>query len=166
MTPKHDSMRGWFAAALHEAMARDKSVWCLTGDLGWKMLNDVQHDYPDRFLNCGASETAMLGAAVGLALSGCKPFAYSITPFLIYRPFEWLRNYLNHEGVPVRLVGSGLDDDYQCDGFTHHAHDARELLALQFANIDTYFPCDKSFVPGIVNDMVQSNTPSFLCLRR
>ncbi len=166
MTPKHDSMRGWFAAALHEAMARDKSVWCVTGDLGWKMLNDIQRDYPDRFVNCLASEQAMLGVAVGLALQGKKPFVYSITPFLIYRPFEWLRNYLNHEGVPVRLVGSGLDDDYKHDGFTHHANDARKLMALQFTNIDTYFPCDKTIVPRIVNAMVESNIPSFLSLRR
>lgn len=107
----------------------------------------------------------MVGAAVGATLSGRIVFCYSITPFLLYRPFEWHRNFLQHEGVAVRLVGSGLDNDYAHDGITHHAYDAKAVLSL-FPRIQTHFPTDKSEIPGIVQAMIETDEPSFLCLRR
>lgn len=165
MKPKHDSIRGWFAAALHEEMKTDDRIWVLTGDLGWGMLNDIRDDYPERFLNVGASEQVLLGAGVGLALEGKIPVCYSITTFLLYRAFEWVRNYLQHESIPVRLVGSGFADDYKHDGFTHQPWEVKRVMYL-FNNIVTYFPEKKEEIPMIVKQMIYENHPCFLCLRR
>lgn len=128
-------------------------------------MDNHRSDFPDRFINTGASEQAAAGVCVGLALEGFKPFFYSITSFLLFRCLEWHRNFLQHEGVPVRLVGSGLDDDYKHDGITHHSFDAKAVLAL-FPRIKTYFPSDKSEIPDIVHSMVSMDEPAFLCLRR
>lgn len=163
--PVHDSQRGWFGRALYFEMKANPDVYLLTGDLGYKMFDLHQYHFPMRFINTGAAECAMIGAAIGLALSGKIPFCYSITPFLLYRPFEWIRNYLQHENIPVRLVGSGLDNDYQHDGITHSAHDAKAVLSL-FPNIVTYFPERKELVPDCVEEMVKNSAPSFICLRR
>ncbi len=163
--PKHNSMRGWFAAALHDVMAHDERVWLLTGDLGYGMLDDIRDDFPRRFINVGASEQALVGAGVGLALSGMIPFCYSITPFLIFRPFEWHRNYLHHEMIPVKLVGSGLDDDYKKDGFTHHAHDVTQALGL-VPNIRALYPTKMEQMPEMVNQMCSDPRPYFIALRR
>lgn len=165
MQVKHDSMRGHFAAALHEEMAHNENIILITADLGWGMWNDIQADFPNRFLNVGAAEQVMLGIGIGLALENKIPFCYSITPFLLYRPFEWIRNYVNHEQVPVRLVGSGLDYDYEHDGITHHADDARKALDL-WPKIIKYFPEDKRVMPAVLRHMIDFNLPSFLCLRR
>jgi transketolase len=165
MKPKHDSIRGWFAAALYEEMAKDDRIWLLTGDLGYGMLDDIRDDFPDRFLNCGASEQAAIGIACGLALSGKIPFVYSITPFLIYRPFEWLRNYVNHEKIPVRLIGSGLNDDYKHDGITHHCHDLHTVMTC-FPNIVNWVAYSKEVVPAAVKEMILHNGPSFMGLSR
>lgn len=165
MTPRHDSIRGWFAAELHDHMSKDDRIWCLTGDLGYAMLDKIRDDFPDRFINVGASEQLMIGSAVGLALSGKIPFVYSITTFLIYRPFEWIRNMLQHEGIPVRLVGSGLDDDYKHDGITHQPHEVEEVMEL-FPRILTYWPSIKEEIPEVVEHMIRNDQPSFLCLRR
>lgn len=165
MTPKHDSIRGWFAAALHEEMSKDDRIWLLTGDLGFLMLDSIRDDFPDRFVNVGASEQLLIGAGVGLALSGKIPFCYSITTFLLYRPFEWIRNYVNHERIPVRLIGSGWADDYKHDGITHQPHEGRQVLSI-FPNIAKYFPVTKEEVPMCVENMIKMNEPSFLCLRR
>jgi transketolase C-terminal domain/subunit len=54
----------------------------------------------------------MIGAATGMAMEGKIPVVYSITPFLLYRPFVFLRNYLHHENIPVKLVGGGRNKDY------------------------------------------------------
>lgn len=161
----HPSPRGYFARELYKQMSTDDRIWLLTGDLGYGVLDAMRDDFPDRFLNCGASEQAMLGIAVGLALEGKIPVVYSITSFLLYRPFEWIRNYLQHEGIPVRLVGSGLDDDYKHDGITHHTFDAKAILAL-FPRINTLFPATKEDVPEMLQAVIGLNEPSFLCLRR
>jgi len=163
--PLHDSQRGWFGRALYFEMQKNPNIFLLTADLGFGMFDHHQRDFPDRFINTGAAECAMIGAAIGLALSGKIPFCYSITPFLLYRPFEWIRNYIHHEGIPVRLAGSGLDKDYEHDGITHQSFDARSALRM-FPSIVPYFPECKELVPDYVHHMIESNTPSFLCLRR
>lgn len=161
----HDSIRGYFAAALHDEMKKDDRIWCLTGDLGWGMLDKIRDDFPKRFVNVGASEQLLVGAAVGLALSGKIPFCYSITTFLIYRAFEWIRNYLSHEQIPVFLIGSGLDDDYKHDGISHQPFEVKEVLNV-FPNIHQYYPSVKTQIPRLVHQMIEDNKPAFMCLRR
>jgi len=158
-------MRKAFAGALHAEMERDGRIVMLTGDLGYGVLDRIRDDYTNRFWNMGAAEQLAVGAGIGLALDGKIPFVYSITPFLLCRPFEWLRNYLQHEGVPVRLVGVGMDDDYKHFGISHEAFDARAVLGL-FPRIRTHFPQDAAELPGIVSSMCSYCAPAFLSLRR
>jgi transketolase len=165
MTPKHESIRGYFSAALHTEMEKDDRIWCLTGDLGWGMLDSIRDDFPKRFLNVGASEQLLVGAGVGLALSGKVPFVYSIATFLIYRAFEWIRNYLNHEEIPVILVGSGYEDDYKHDGITHQPFEVREVLNC-LPNVKQFYPQQKEVIPDLVKMLISAQKPSFLCLRR
>lgn len=163
--PLHDSQRGWFGRALYFEMAANPNIVLLTGDLGYGLLDRHKEDFPDRFINVGAAEQCLLGAGIGLSLSGKIPVIYSITTFLLYRPFEWLRNYVKHERIPLRLVGSGLDDDYRHDGITHQSYDVKRVLAL-FPSIQTYFPVERTDIPMMVKHMIDAALPSFLCLRR
>jgi transketolase C-terminal domain/subunit len=64
--PVHDSIRGWFGRALYFEMQKDERIWCLTGDLGFGLLDQIRNDFPKRFVNVGASEQALVGAGVGL----------------------------------------------------------------------------------------------------
>lgn len=170
-------MRRTFADELYKHMQTNKDIWLIVGDLGYKMFDAIRADFPDRFINTGAAEQAMMGIAVGLALEGKIPFVYSITTFLLYRPFETIRNYVNHEQIPVRLVGSGRDKDYAHDGFSHWSEDAYSLFTPHNAdplfvkagildNIHHYWPETKEQIPAIVEEMVTNNKPSFLSLRR
>lgn len=161
----HPSQRGWFAHALHEQMGKNERIRLITADLGYGALDRIRDDFPKRFYNVGASEQCAVGAAVGMAIKGLVPFVWSITPFLLYRPFEWLRNYLHHEQIPVKLVGSGLDDDYKHDGFTHHAFEARQVMEI-LASIHTFWPIEKEQIPDMVDEMVRNGEPSFIALRR
>lgn len=165
MTPKHDSIRGWFAAALHDEMEKNDKIWLLTADLGYGMLDQIRDDFPERFVNVGASEQLMIGAGVGLALSGKIPFCYSITTFLIYRPFEWLRNYLWYEDIPVFLIGSGMDNDYEHDGISHQPYEIKRVLNV-LPNIEQYYPEEKESVPICLRTMIEQAKPAFMCLRR
>jgi transketolase len=146
-------------------MKKDPNIWALTGDLGYIGFDKIREDFPDRFLNCGAAEQAMLDIACGLALEGKKPFCYSITPFLIYRPFETIRTYINHEKIPVRLVGSGRDKDYAHDGFSHDATDINFILSC-FENIEKYFPDTTKDMEKMVELMILKDEPAFISLTK
>lgn len=158
-------MRKTFFVELHKQMTLNSDIVALTGDLGYKGFDQIRIDYPNRFINCGASEQAMLDMAVGLAQSGKIPFVYSITPFLLYRPFETLRTYINQENVNVKLVGSGRDKDYAHDGFSHDASDAKQILDT-LPHILQLWPQSKEEIPALVKFMVQHEGPQFISLSR
>lgn len=158
-------MRRTFADALLKEMQKDDRIYLLVGDLGYGMWDSVFAAFPERAINTGAAEQALLDIACGLALTGKVPFVYSITPFLIYRPFETLRTYINHEKIPVKLVGSGRDKDYKHDGISHHAHDVKGFLD-QLPNIQQYWPMSKGIVPKMLRQMLADKGPSFISLRR
>ena len=101
------SVRKRFTQLLYDEMTLDDRIVLVVGDLGWKHFDQLRLTYPDRFINVGAAEQLMVGASVGMALQGKIPVAYSMTPFTIYRPFEFIRNYLERDEIPVKLVGAG-----------------------------------------------------------
>ena len=158
-------MRYKFAEAIEAQMDNNKDVFFITADLGYKIFDNIIAKYPDRAMTIGASEQLMLGMAVGLADSGKIPIVYSITPFLLCRPYELIRNYLNHEKCNVKLVGTGRDNDYAHDGFTHYAGDDKSVLET-FDNITKYWPDTKGEINDIVSKMINRNGPTYLNLKR
>lgn len=162
---RHESMRGWFVYELHALMINNLAIWTVVGGVGYGVFDKIRRDFLDRFVNVGAAEQAMVGVAVGLATAGKRPFVYTITPFLLYRPFETIRNYLNRDGLPVVLVGSGRDQDYGRDGFSHWAQEDRRVMAI-FPNIDCFWPETKEEIPQVLDYILASQRPSYLNLRR
>lgn len=162
---RYESQRGWFAYELYRQMKKDKKIILSCFDLGFGIFDQHFKDFPDRCFNLGASEQAGIGIAVGLALSDKRVFCYSITNFLIYRPFEFIRNYLDKESIPVRLVASGRGKDYLEDGITHHSEDIKDIMDC-FKNITQYYPETKEEIPDMVKEMIKNNRPSFISLRR
>jgi len=164
-TEWHPSMRGQFSGALYNAMLEDTRIIVLTGDLGFGQFDRIREDFPDRFINCGAAEHSMMCIAVGLALEGKIPVVYSITPFLLWRAAEVIRNYVNREKIGVKLIGGGRDHDYHVDGFSHYAGDDKELMKL-FPNIYTQWPTNNAAIPDIVEDMLKREGPVYINLSR
>jgi transketolase len=158
-------MRRTFADILLNLAKEDSSIIVISLDLGYKMWDEFRDTLPKQFYNLGAAEHAGLGVAVGLALGGKIPVVYSATSFLLYRGFEVVRNYINHESIPVKLAGSGRDRDYELDGFTHWAEDADEILGL-FYNIASYWPQTKEDLQEWVPALIYSGIPEFISLRR
>jgi transketolase len=158
-------MRQRFGELIQQAMDQDPRIWLLSGDLGFGILDAARSAHPDRFCNVGAAEQLMLGAAVGLAHSGLIPVCYSITPFVIFRPYEYLRNYLDHERCPVRLVGAGRDQDYGHLGFSHWAEDAERALSV-FPNIRQYVPEDLQDLDSMWQDWLYCDRASYLNIKR
>lgn len=162
---RDSSSRGWFAYELYNQMHKNKNIWVITNDLGYHVLDFIKRDFPERFINVGAAEQAMIGIAVGLALQNKIPVVYSITTFLLYRPFETIRNYLHHEKIPVRLVGAGRDKDYEHEGISHWAEEDKKIMQI-LSNIEARWPNTNEEITTLVAEMVNQDKPWYINLRR
>jgi len=158
-------MRKLFSQLLHKEMSRDERIVLITGDLGYGLWDRIRIDYPDRFYNVGSAEQLMVGTACGFAMEGMKPLCYSITPFLLYRPFELIRNYLDHEEIPVKLIGGGRDDDYGYLGFSHWAKDDKKIMK-SFKNITTIHPKDEDDLKSNFSWYMAHDPPTYINLSK
>jgi transketolase len=159
------NLRRRFADEIYAAMKKNKKIFVVTGDLGYKMWDPIKRDFPERFINVGAAEQALIGVGIGLALEGKIPIVFSITSFLLYRPFETIRNYINHEKIAVILVGAGRDKDYIHDGFTHWSEEDKEVMKI-FKNINSVWPESADEVSRIVPKIIASGQPWYVNLKR
>ena len=158
-------MRRDFADRLHLEMRKNKDIVVLTGDLGYGLWDRIRIDYQDRFFNVGSSEQLMMGMASGFAMEGKIPVVYSITPFLLYRPFEFVRNYVNHEKLPVKLIGGGRDRDYGYLGFSHWAEEDKQIMK-NFKNIKMVHPSNVDVMNDNFKYVIDKKTPLYMNLKR
>jgi len=135
-------MRNTFSEALYEAAKNDPSIYIVVADISPAgSMAQFSTEYPDRFINVGVAEQSMIGICAGLALKGCQPFAYTIATFSLYRPFEFIRDDLGYQNLPVTVVGMGAGIIYSTLGGTHHT---QEDIAIAGAipNMQILAPCD------------------------
>jgi transketolase len=159
------NLRRRFADEVYKAMKADDRIFVVTSDLGYKMWDQIRSDFSERFINVGAAEQSLIGVGIGLALEDKIPVVFSITPFLLYRPFETIRNYVDHEKIPVILVGSGRDKDYLHDGFSHWAEEDRKVLNI-FKNIYSIWPDSVDEISHMVPLIIESQHPWYINLKR
>lgn len=158
-------MRKECAQLLLNEMSINPKIRVVTADLGFGILDHIRNAYPDRFNNVGAAEQLMIGVAIGMAEEGLTPVCYSMSSFLLYRPFEFLRNYVNYEKINIKLLGSGRDKDYSHDGISHWAHDDRKVLEA-LPNIESYRPLDTKELERDFASWINSKSPAYLNLTR
>ena len=90
---------------------------------------------------------------------------YSITSFLLYRPFEFIRNYVDHEKLPVKLIGGGRDRDYGYLGFSHWAEEDKDIMS-NFKNIKTLHPDNLEDMNKDFKFITDHKTPVYMNLKR
>ena len=103
----------------------------------------------------------MIGVCAGMALEGLKPWVYTITPFLIERPFEQVKLDIDQQNANVKLVGFA---DYPTLGPTHKELNAEKLMQL-FSNITSYFPKDGDETESVIYEAYQKIGPAFISLK-
>lgn len=156
-------MRKQFVDFLFQEMSKNDKIFLLTGDIGYGVLDSIRDTFPNRFKNVGSCEQLMIGMAIGMYYEGFIPICYTITPFVIYRPYEILRNYVNYENIPIKLIGTGRDKDYTSLGITHWAED--DLLCLApFENILKIKP--QILTQELVKEVLYNEKPTYLNLSR
>jgi transketolase len=154
-------MRGQIIDALFARMARDKSVFFLTADMGINLVERFEEAYPDRFLNVGIAEQNLIGVSAGLCNAGFKPVAYTISNFLTHRCFEQIRNDIALHDYPVTLLGTSAGFDNAPLGPTHHIIDDWGAVA-GIPGIDIYCPSSVGFAEPLLDRLLDGNRPSYV----
>jgi transketolase len=104
-------------------------------------MDQFRKEFPERFINTGVAEQVMIGMCAGMSMRGLKPFAYTIATFALYRPFEFIRDDLCYQDLPVTVVGIGGGVTYSTLGGTHHAMED-VAIASAIPNMRVLAPCD------------------------
>lgn len=134
-------MRKTFINVLIELAEKDERIILLTGDLGFMVMEPFIKLFPDRFINVGVAEQNLIGVATGLAESGMIPYVYSITPFAVLRPYEFIRNGPIYHQLKVRIIGVGGGVEYGHDGISHFGIEDIGVLRIQ-PGISIFAPAD------------------------
>ena len=154
-------MRRQFGKTIADLADRDDKIYVIVADIGYRVFDDFRARHPKRFINMGICEQSIIGVSAGMALEGLKPWVYTITPFLIERPFEQVKLDIDQQNVNVKLVGYA---DYPTLGPTHAELNAEKLMGL-FTNITSFFPKDGEETEKMIHQAYQKNGPAFMSLK-
>jgi transketolase len=130
-----------------------------------KIFDDFRKNHSDRFFNMGICEQSLIGVASGMALEGYKPWVYTITPFLIERPFEQIKLDINLMNLPVTIFGVGASYSYDTSGPTHHSIEDISILRTM-KNLKIFSPSDNNILDYIFNYSLKSKNPLYIRLDR
>jgi transketolase len=156
-------MRNQFAKSIFELSKKNKKIHVVVADISPAgKMQDFQKKFPDRFINVGVAEQSMIGMAAGLAMNKKKVFAYTISTFSLYRPFEMIRVDLCYQNLPVCVVGMGAGTIYANLGATHLTQEDISI-ARSIPNLSVLSPSDPYELDQAVNYFCKSSTgPMYL----
>src|SRR5688500_3602425 len=127
-TGERGAMRVVFVEIVKEELENNPNLAVVTADISASAFDKARAQYPDRVVNVGIREQAMIGVASGLALTGLRPVVHSYAPFLIERPFEQIKLDLGHQDVGAVLVSIGGSYDDPVWGRTRQGPGGGALL--------------------------------------
>jgi len=150
-----------FFITLDKLMAKDKKIIFLTGDLGYPFLSELSKKYPDRVINMGTMEQTMIGVACGIARCGFKPYVYSTTNFLLFRPLEQVRNDVVYQKMNVKLIGISMSGFL---GMSHNLlHKKEDINICKNIGLKSYTPSPKE-VEKIIIKTYKVKKPCYIRL--
>ncbi|HRD75982.1 MAG TPA: transketolase C-terminal domain-containing protein [Hyphomicrobiaceae bacterium] len=154
-------MRNAFADELTKLGNSDSRVVMLSGDIGNRLFDKFKDAHPSRFFNCGVAEQNMMGVAAGMAMSGLRPVAYTITPFITSRCLEQIRTDACYHDLPVTIVAVGAGLSYAGLGPTHHACEDMAFLRA-IPNMVVCAPGDAWEVRGALRAALKQPKPVYI----
>jgi transketolase len=160
-------LRNKFADTFYELGRGDSRLCIVVADISpVGSMSKFRNEFPKRFVNTGVSEQIMIGLAAGMCQRGLRPFAYTIATFALYRPFEFVRDDLCYQNLPVTVVGIGGGVTYSTLGATHHAQED-VAIACSIPNFSVIAPCDPTETEAVTRwCAVQEHGPVYLRLAK
>ena len=92
---------------------------------------------------------------------GHKVVYYNIAPFVIMRPYEFVRNDICYQELPMILIGTGSGITYAPAGVTHYVVEDI-TLASTMPNLDIFSPADPIEAVECFKYAYKSKNPSYI----
>lgn len=154
-------MRYAFGKLLADMIKEDPSIYVLVADIGFGVFDTLKEAVPSHIINTGIAEQAMIGMAAGMAMEGFKPVVYTITPFLLERPFEQIKLNVMQQKQNVKLVSYG---DYPELGPTHTTSNLK--LLCEALKIPLLEPKSVEETLKMTKEMFEHKNPVFMYLSK
>ena len=158
-------MRDTFTRCLEAYAETHPELVLITGDLGFGVLFPYMKKFPDRFINAGISEQAMMSMAAGMALEGKTVVVYSIGNFPTLRCLEQIRNCCAYHDANVKIVCVGAGFVYGTLGMTHHATEDMSALRI-LPGVKVYAPADGVETEAVMGPFLSEPGVAYLRIGR
>ena len=156
-------MRKQFVKSSIKIASENEKLVVLAGDIGVYGFRQFKEMFPKRYYNIGICEQTIIGIASGLSLSGFYPTMHSITPFIVERCFEQIKDDFYYQQLGGTIISVGGTFDYSSLGCTHHSYsDIGLFRTLPKAEIFT--PCDIDEFARIYETVYNNNNLSYIRL--
>lgn len=156
-------MRNTYLKMLYDFAKTDDRVVSLVADNGVIVYDDFASDFPDRFYNFGISESHMVSAAAGMASCGLLPYVYTVSAFLAYRAYEFIRDDVCYQNQNVKIVGIGSGVTYSTLGPSHHTTEDIALLR-SLPNLTVFSPSTREEVKWVMRKSYEIEGPVYIRL--
>lgn len=154
-------MRNSIIDQIHKEMKNDKNIFFLTADMGINLVEKIEKDFPNRFLNVGIAEQNLIGVASGLINIGFKVVAYTISNFIVHRCLEQLRNDISLHKKPILLIGTSCGYDNSPLGPTHHIVDDWGYIK-NLPEFNIFCPSNLNFCDNLFNKLINQKKSIYL----
>lgn len=121
-------MRKQLPKSVMDIMDNDEKVVVLLGDISVFAFKDVMEKYPTRCYNIGILEQSMVSMAAGLAIAGFIPIVHTISPFLVARAYEQIRDDFGFQELKGTFVGVDVYTTNPNLGLTHSCPEDIDLM--------------------------------------
>jgi len=161
-----NSIRQAFGATLTKLAKDNKNIYVVDVDLKSALfLTKFAEKYPNRFIECGVSETNAAGIAAGLSKTGKTVF---LTSFACFSPsINWntIKQSICYNHANVKIIGSHAGLMSADLGATHQMLEDIALMRI-LPNLDVFAPIDALETEKMVNVLVHSPKNAYLRLVR
>lgn len=154
-------MRNSFINTMIDCARKDDKVVLLMAEVGFSVVEPFEKEFPDRFYNTGIAEQNLVLTAAGMAASGMKPVAYSMSAFLASRAFEQIKVSVCYQDLPVILLSNGTGLSYGEMGSTHHAIEESAIMR-SLPNLTVEFPADGAELRDILQYAFSARKPFYI----
>jgi len=163
---KQQDTRREFIDILIELAEKDDKIVLIVPDVGFNYIEEFQKRFPERFFNFGVTEQSTMIIAAGLALSGFKPYVYSMINFVVFRPYEMVRNAICLHNANVKIIGVKGSEKYKFLGFSHNliAKDEEIKVLENLPNLEHFILEDPEKVKGVILETYQRKGPAYIRL--
>lgn len=125
-----NAMTAEFYATTEKVLEKDERTVAILGVSGVGICVDLGAKFPNRFIDAGIMEQAIVGIASGMSIAGMIPIVYGQSTFFIERAYEQLKVDFGYQKLGGNFVLYGGSTEFGTLGATHCCPAALAVLSM------------------------------------